>query len=187
MTEFSFVCILIYEITFITYHHQDFDEIPSHNMKLLDEEYTQIRNAIRIRFPERSFPYMLPYLELERLVHDSENFDIMTSFRNSKQLGLIKPPVILKDGDGDVLLDVNSRFFTDDIPYGLVIAKWIAEKLNVETPFIAQVIMWSDKLRNEHWLNEHTLKLDIAYCLKHTSSSGIPPSYGISSLDSILD
>jgi len=156
-------------------------------MKRLDDEYTLIRNAIRARYPERTFTYMLPYLELEKLVHDSDHADIMTSFRNSKQLGLIKPPVVFSEDAGDVILDVNSRFFTDDIPYGLVIAKWIAEQLGIDTPFIRQVIMWSDKLRREHWVNEHTLKLDLAYCIEHKYASGIPPSFGINDLDLILD
>lgn len=130
---------------------------------------------------------MLPYLELERLVHESENFDIMASFRNSKQLSLIKAPVVVIVNIGEVTLDIHSRFFTDDIPYGLVIAKWFAEQLEIETPFITQIIMWSDKLRNEHWVKEDTFKLDMPYCLEHKYSSGIPPSYGITTLDLVLD
>lgn len=81
---------------------------------------------------------------------------------------------------------VNCRFFTDDIPYGVLIAKWIAEELNVETPFIDELIMWAQNLRGEHFLTDEG-KIDKEFCLKEKFTSGIPPSYGIDSVEGILD
>lgn len=128
---------------------------------------------------------MLDYLELERLTHTSQNTDIKTSFRESKQLGLIKTPTI-QDKDGKCNLDINCRFFKDDIPYGLLIGKWIGEKLNVSTPFIDEVIHWAQTLRGENWLHKDG-RINIQYCLENKLKSGIPPSYGVESVEDILD
>lgn len=169
----------------VPYFYRHFDDISAENLKKMDNDYSAIREAVRKHFPSRPFTYMLSYLELERLTHTSENTDIKLSFRNSKQLGLIKTPTVSRD-DGSQELNINCRFFTDDIPYGLLVAKWVAEKLDVATPFIDEVIRWSQQLRSEHWLNKDG-KLDMKYCLEHKTSSGIPPSYGIDSVDKILD
>ena len=129
---------------------------------------------------------MLDYLKLERLTHTSENTDIKTSFSESKQLGLIKTPTAQATKDGKQRLDINCRFFKDDIPYGLLIGKWIGEKLNVSTPFLDEVIRWAQTLRGESWLLDDG-RIDIDYCLGEKLRSGIPPSYGVQSVEDILD
>jgi len=130
---------------------------------------------------------MLPYFELERLSHNSKHVDIKASFRESSQLALIKTPTVWNSTKGEFILDINCRFFTDDWPYGLLIAKWIAEQLNVQTPFISELLKWSEGLRGEHWVDENTGDLDMKYCLAHKFASGIPPSYGIMNVNTILD
>ena len=129
--------------------------------------------------------YMLNYLELERLTNTSDNTDIKTSFRESKQLGLIKTPTVEAE-NGKQKLDIDCRFFKDDIPYGLLIGKWIGEKLNVSTPFLDEVIRWAQNLRGECWLQQDG-RIDVEYCLGEKLRSGIPPSYGIQSVEDVLD
>lgn len=73
-----------------------------------------------------------------------------------------------------------------DIPYGLLLAKWVAEQLNVKTPFIDEIIMWAQNLRNEHWLNDDH-SIDMNFCMTHKQLTGLPPSYGINNVDDILD
>jgi len=85
-----------------------------------------------------------------------------------------------------VELDIHCRFFTDDIAYGILVVKWIAEELNVETPFIDEIILWAQNLRGEKFLTKEG-KIEKEFCLKEKFISGIPPSYGIQSVDVILD
>ena len=169
----------------VPYFYRDFDDVSAENICRLDSDYTKVRDAVRKHFPELSFKYMLSYLELERLSHSSQNFDIKKSLKESKQLGLIKTPTVVCE-DGSVELDIHCRFFTDDIAYGILVVKWIAEELNVETPFIDELILWSQNLRGEEFLTEEG-KINKAFCLKEKFISGIPPSYGIHSVDGILD
>jgi len=72
------------------YFYRDFDDLSAENICRLDADYTKVRDAVRNHFPKHSFPYMLSYLELGRLSHSSQNFDIKKSLKESKQLGLIK-------------------------------------------------------------------------------------------------
>lgn len=169
----------------VPYFYRDFDDVSAENICRLDSDYTKVRDAVRKHFPELSFKYMLSYLELERLSHSSQNFDIKKSLKESTQLGLIKTPTVVCE-DGSVELDIHCRFFTDDIAYGILVVKWIAEELNVETPFIDELILWSQNLRGEEFLTEEG-KINKAFCLKEKFISGIPPSYGIHSVDGILD
>jgi hypothetical protein len=201
----------------VPYFYRDFDEISAEILTRLDHEYTLIRSALKARFPERSFKYMLSYLELEELNHHQQGsakpLDILSSLRDSIQLASIKTPVVLVSSDEDsdaeektdenkentsktdwssstsafFELDTTGRFFTDDISYGLLIAKWLAKKLGgIETPTVDQVIQWAQKLRGEHFLDANGT-IDTDYCLAEKYRCGIPESYGITNLEDILD
>jgi hypothetical protein len=170
----------------VPYFYKHFDEASAENVRQLDRDYSAICDAIRKRFPERPFIYMLSYLELEHLNHKHNHEGILTSLRDSKQLASIKTPTVVNP-DGTHSLNVNHRFFDDDIQYGCLIAKWVAAKLNVETPFIDAIILWAQKLRGEAFLDESNGKINVEYCLKDKYTSGIPESYGLTSVEDILD
>ena len=182
----------------VPYFYRDFDEISADALRKLDDDYTKVREAVKKRFPNRDFRYMLSYLEMERLNHGSSNDDILVSLRDSRQLASIKTPAVEEEVDVDDengekkkktvwRLNRNHRFFDDDIPYGLLIAKWMGEKLGVETPFVDEVIVWAQRLTGRHYLDENTMKIDYEYCLGEKYASGIPDSYGISGIEGILD
>lgn len=168
----------------IPFFYKDFDEVSAEILKNVDDDYSKIREAVRNHFPQRSFKYMLDYLALERCSHKSENVDIQKSFQESKQLGKIKTPCIQLPS-GEYAIDTQCRFFKDDIPYGLLVAKWVAEQLDVQTPFIDEVITWAQNLRNEAFIKDG--KIDVKACLSDSFTTGIPPVYGIFSVDDILD
>ena len=112
-------------------------------MQELDLDYTKIRSEIKKKFPDKDFTYMLDYLNLERLSYGSSNTNIKESFINSPILGQIPTPVV-KESNGFFVFDKNHRFFKDDLYYGLIIAKWFAEKLNIDdTPMLNQIINWA--------------------------------------------
>ena len=169
----------------VPYFYRDFDEASADDIRKIDEDYTAVRTAIKKHFPDRDFQYMLNYLDLENLNHSSGQASILSSFKDSAQLASIKTPVVEQE-DGTCKLNMDCRFFTDDIPYGLLIAKWIAEALDVETPFIDEVIQWAQKLRGEEFLTADN-KINKDFCLEGKYTSGIPESYGFSSVEDILD
>jgi len=88
----------------VPYFYRDFDDLSAENIRLLDDDFTKVRDAVRKRFPSRPFKYMLSYLDLERLSHTSENFNIKKSLKESKQLASIKTPTVETE-DGKRALD----------------------------------------------------------------------------------
>lgn len=169
----------------IPFFYKDFDDVSAECMRLLDADYTSVRDAVRQKFPDRDFKFMLDYLALERVSHNSANVNIKDSLKNSEQLALIKTPTMPLE-DGTFGLDTNNRFFKDDIPYGVLIAKWIGQELGVQTPFIDEIIAWAGTLRNEQFLTEDG-KVDLVYCMTTVHKTGIPPAYGINNVEDILD
>lgn len=164
--------------------YRDFDQGSAHNIQELDAEYEQIRKAIQNRFPERKFQ-MLSYMELEKLNHNSCHPDILASFRHSKQLASIQTPTLVGH-HGSRVLNTKCRFFTDDIPYGLLIAKWLAEQLYIRTPLIDKIILWAQNIRNEQFLTPEG-HIHRSYCLKDKFRCGIPEAYGMIKLEEVLD
>ena len=171
----------------VPFFYRDFDERSADILKRLDGEYELIRQAVRQRFPDRDFTYMLSYLELERFNHHSNHVDILQSLKHSQQLSQIQTPTVPGPDGVSRQLDTNFRFFTDDIAYGLLIAKWIAEKLLVPTPTVDEVIAWAQSVRAEYFLSREGY-IDTKWCLNQGKHyTGLPESYGVSNLEELLD
>lgn len=169
----------------IPYFYRDYDQKSADLLQDLDKDYSTIREAIKEKYPKQDFKYMIDYINLERLTYQSENTDIRKSFTTSLTLGAIKPPTIQLESK-EWVIDKNHRFFTDDIHYGLCIAKWIAEQLELEVPTIDNIISWAQELRGENIIEENKLLLN-SKSLTEEFMSGIPPVYGIHSLDEIIN
>lgn len=169
----------------IPYFYRDYDQKSADLLQELDTDYSKIREAIKLKYPERNFQYMLDYLSLERLSYQSGNTSIRESFTTSHTLGAIKPPTVQLE-NGEWIIDKDHRFFTDDIHYGLCIAKWIADQLSLNVPTIDSIIDWAQQFRNEKIIEGNKLLLD-SESLTTEFMSGIPPVYGLNSIEDILD
>lgn len=131
--------------------YKEYDELSAQLLKALDYDYTLIREGIKKKFPKIHFKYMLDYLSLERLSYNSCNTNIKESFVTSKTLTAIGTPVLQSD-NGRWSIDINHRFFMNDIYYGICIAKWFAEKLNLNVNTIDEILQWV----SEDTLREYT-------------------------------
>jgi len=169
----------------IPYFYRDYDQKSADLLQELDDDYSKIRETIKLRYPERNFEYMLDYLGLEQLSYQSSNTDIRESFTTSLTLGAIKPPTIQLE-NGEWIIDKDHRFFTDDIHYGLCIAKWMADQLVLDVPTIDCIIDWAQELRHEKIIEGNKLLLN-SESLTAEFMSGIPPVYGLNNIDDILD
>lgn len=156
----------------IPYFYRDFDDSSANILKRLDEDYEKIRQKIRELYPTISFKYMLNYLDLEKFTNNSSNKNVKDSLVNSKTLRQIKTPV-MKSGER-YILDRNSRFFTDDIFYGLVIIKWIADKYMIDLPIVDELLKWSQNYLDEPQNTILNIECEYKY---DPLKSGIPTRY----------
>ena len=168
----------------IPYFYRDFDQLSADILKRLDADYSKIRESIKEKYPEKKFTYMLDYLTLNQTTNETEDYSIVESFQLSRTLGAIKPPTV-QTKTGAWQIDTNHRFFTDDIQYGLCIAKWAADRLAIDVPTIDEIIKWAQELRGEVLIENGELKLD-SEDLKQKHKTGIPYFYGYRTIDDIV-
>ena len=124
--------------------YRDYDEYSADCLNELDKEFSKVRGAIEKYHPELDYSYMLDYLAQEKLSYGVDTPSILDSFVNSKTLGTIKTPVVF---DGEFFkIDIEHRFFKDDIFNGIVIFKWFASELGISTPLLDNVLNWAQDL-----------------------------------------
>lgn len=171
----------------VPWFYRDYDDVSAQLLADLDDDYSKIRQAIQRLFPKKDFRYMLDYLALERFSYQSQNTDIKESFVNSQTLVSIGTPVV-QNQQGQWELDRNHRFFLDDIYYGNMIAKWMAEQLAIETPTIDKILLWAQQVRKENWIDQHTHKLLLdSSDLEHPMKHGVPTVYGYERIEDCVD
>ena len=161
--------------------YRDYDQLSAGLLEELDRDYEAIRHGIRALFTDVRFRYMLGYLPLERLTYGSANTSIRESFVYSETLAQIGTPVIPTRG-GRFAINTDHRFFHDDLFYGIAIAKWIAQELQIETPMVDKLMGWAQALMGQELIRNGSLT-----CWRRNRDRwGVPPVYGIHDVKEIL-
>ena len=97
---------------------------------------------------------------------------------NSAYKGLHAP---MKRIDNDYFLpDFQARYLTEDVPFGLVVTKAIAQLAKVDTPVIDEVILTISK-----WIGKEYIKRGYLEG-KDIKDTRIPQNYGIGNLENII-
>lgn len=73
-----------------------------------------------------------------------------------------------------MLLNTKSRFFTEDIPYGLCVLKSIGDMFGVPVPNVERVLKWHQKFMDDKFLQD-----DNTWDLSKIGKTGIPQKYGV--------
>jgi len=97
---------------------------------------------------------------------------------NSAYYGLRAP---MKKIDNDYFLpDFQARYLTEDVPYGLVVTKAIAQLVKVDMPIIDEVILTISKWIRKEYIKGNSLEG------KDIKDARIPQNYGINCLEEII-
>lgn len=89
-------------------------------------------------------------------------------------------PMIPVDKSGEkVTLNLNARFFWEDVPYGLLILKEIGQLVGVKTPNIDRMIIFHQKFMPVKYIDEKTGEILDNDAVK---ASGAPRVYGIKTI-----
>ncbi|WP_348920668.1 NAD/NADP octopine/nopaline dehydrogenase family protein [Enterococcus rotai] len=155
----------------IPYFYRDWTLDSSESLIALDQE---LKNII-LKMPELD----LSEIKTIREHYESPTAKAMTdkiksisSFRN-----IISPMKQLSDQT--FVPDFTSRYFTEDLPFGLLIIKGFGLITEVETPEADKIILWSQKWLNKEYLtNEGKPGQDFFV-------SGVPQAYGIKTLEDV--
>lgn len=109
----------------------------------------------------------------------SDKTNLYTAIQTNAAYQGLKHPV-KKTEDGKFLPDFSHRYMTEDIPFGLVVIRGIAEIMGIETPNIDKVLRWSQQQMGKEYLVDKKLQG------KDISTSRAPQSYGFTTIESIL-
>ena len=117
---------------------------------------------------------------VRRYFHDiSDRLTLYKAIQTNAAFQGIKHPVKTTE-DGKFVPDFTHRYMTEDVPYGLVVIRGIAEIVGVQTPNIDKVLTWcQEKMGKEYLVNSKLQGKDVA-------ASRAPQRYEFTSLESIL-
>jgi opine dehydrogenase len=117
--------------THIPYFYRDWSNKSSIMLFKMDSEFMQVVNKLELD----NVVSLQDYYNADTVDSMTKKISSIAAFKN------IKAPMI-KHGT-TYLLDVNSRYFTEDLLIGLTYIKQHALGLNIDTPYIDKVINWS--------------------------------------------
>lgn len=112
--------------------------------------------------------------------HDeiADDSSLMMSMKtNSAYNGLVHP---MNSTENGFVPDFQYRYLSEDVPFGLVVMKGLAEIVGTATPTIDEIIIWTqDKLGKEYIINSKLVGKD-------AKNVRAPQSFGLVTLDQLL-
>ncbi len=161
--------------------YQGIEVTTAHILDQLSDEVQSLRTRLEERFPALDLSAVLPlYNWLLRSYGDSigDCSSLLNCFvTNSGYAGLRAPTRPTDDG---LVPDFQARYLSEDVPYGLVVIRGIAELAELPMPNIDQLIAWSQEVLGKEYLVDGELKG------RSVAVSRAPQRYGFRSLDEVL-
>lgn len=161
--------------------YEDMDDESAEWMIKLDNEIQAIKAAILKKYPTFDLSAVLPMQKriIKQYGDQIKDKSTMRSvFATNAGYATLKFP--LKQVEGGVVIDTNSRFFWEDIPFGLIILKDISNMLGLKCPAADYMIEWHQKFMGKKFIENGKL---VKETLKET---GAPSRYGIKNIDQLV-
>ena len=132
------------------------DKVAADTLSGISDEILNTAKAIMEMYPDIDLSNVIHIYDwFMQAYHDQiENkgtlYDAIRS--NKAYKGLTHPMVKVDDDDKKLKPDFRYRYFTEDLPYGLVCLRGIAELAGVATPTMDKVIEWAQNLMEKSYL-----------------------------------
>mmetsp|Transcript_15372 Transcript_15372/g.18642 ORF Transcript_15372/g.18642 Transcript_15372/m.18642 type:complete len:399 (-) Transcript_15372:145-1341(-) len=157
------------------YIYAELNEQAAENIGKLSDEHVAIVKALSAANPDNEF-LKLDYGYMPSLIYaygDSigDTSSIYKAIRSTPAYAKHKNPYV--QVEGGVIPNVEHKFFTTDVSYGLCTYKDIALMLDVPTPLMDDIIYWNQKMINKEYLVDGKLTgKDCGECI-------LPSRYGL--------
>lgn len=134
--------------------YDDWDDESSQLWIACDEELQKITQAFQ--------PFTVNIETVLSYYGCKDYKELTTKIKSIKPFMGVKAPMIREENG--FVLNGEYRYFIEDIPYGLVIIKSIAERKGIDTPHIDMLIQWGQKVMGKEYIvNKKLTGKDIAY------------------------
>lgn len=124
------------------------------HLELMSAEVQAVAAALASHFPDQDWGGVLPLLAWCRrsYAHDiADPSDLHTCFTTNRAYAGLRAPMQLLE-ENALVPWFESRYLTEDVPFGLLATRGIAEILTVPTPAIDAVILWAQEALGQDWL-----------------------------------
>ena len=120
------------------------------NMESLRHEISAVRGALRAKFPNEEFPRILPNLDPDCIIPKESLFEL--------EIG--------PDPEKSLYGSFGWTVRADRLPYCVFLTKFVGIQVDVETPFIEELLMWVHQMnhdqevpcRNSQWRHDYFQK-----------------------------
>lgn len=151
--------------------YEEWDDFSSKVLIECDEEFQAMLRALPVR--QEEIPSLLSYYESTDEVSLTRKIRSIVAFKGIK--------MCMTPQEKGYVVDYSNRYFTEDIPYGLLIIKSLGALLGQPTPMIDQVIRWTQRRMGREYLTDTGLNgRDIA-------QSAVLANYNIRTIDDLRD
>lgn len=137
--------------------YQGINTATANILQQLSHEVQSLRTVLEQRYPHLDLSAVRPLDEWLRRSYGDDIADtssLQSSFvTNRSYAGLRAPMRPTQDG---LVPDFQARYLAEDIPYGLLVTRGIAELAGVPTPTMDQVINWAQARLGKEYLVAHT-------------------------------
>jgi hypothetical protein len=158
----------------------DLDEDSANEIQLLDDEIQEIKKAILKHYPEIDLSGLMPIKE--RIIKQYSNqiadkSTLKSVFSTNKGYDILVFPT--KQVEDGLIPNVDSRFFWEDIPFGLCILKNFGDVFGVPMPNTERIIKWHQKFMGVDFINSENELINI-------NLTGAPAKYGYSNKEDLV-
>ncbi|HEY0098462.1 MAG TPA: NAD/NADP octopine/nopaline dehydrogenase family protein [Pyrinomonadaceae bacterium] len=162
--------------------YQGIDESTAELLSSVSEEVVTLSRRIMAAHYPLDLSQVIPMYDWDISCYGkdiSDKTNLMTALRtNSGYKGITHPMV--RTAEGAYLPDFNHRFLAEDVPYGLVVIRGIAEIARVPTPCIDTVLRWcQQRLGREYLVGSRLIGKDLA-------TTRCPQRYGLKTISEVL-
>ncbi len=163
--------------------YQNVDDATAAILQALSDEVQLVADVLAERLPRLDRKNIV---ELHEWLLRSYPDDIQdkSTLRNAfvtnhAYTGLRLPVRPTHDASARFVVNFSARYLSEDVPYGLIVLKAIAELADVTTPNLDRVVGWSQERLGRSYL------IDSQLCGADLKDTRIPQIYGIQSLEQL--
>jgi len=161
--------------------YQGIDDETAGLLQRLSDEVQGVRRAVEKSAPWVDLSAVRPLREwLQRSYGGSitDASSLRTCFVTNRSYAGLRAP--MRAVDGGLGPDFGARYLAEDVPFGLVVTRGIAEVAGVRTPAMDRVITWAQERLGKEFLVEGTLRgQDI-------DATRAPQRYGYGTVEDLL-
>ena len=160
--------------------YQGVDASTADILQQLSDEIQSLRALLEERYPGLDLSAVQPLHDWLQRAYGEEIDDcssLQICFVTNRGYAGLRAP--MRASDEGLVPDYHSRYLSEDVPYGLLVARGIAELADLPTPMIDKVITWAQA----HMGREYLVDGKLQEC--NPSISRAPQCYGLRSLDDI--